>query len=200
MDITKEWPKEIWLGSEINGYTQKIEIENFPIFCSHYKLHGHDTSNCFILNPSLKNKTQNNGNRENGEEEKGVHPVMQDLPTQGKIQETKTMKTDWKAVSKEQREVLKEDVIENKQWDIVLYKEMPKTAISNNFSILEHTTNTDIDYQEYTDAMFDLNNSAKVSYESLQIKESCGTKGKSVAIPENVCPGGKGIRGGRAGS
>ncbi|PKU86801.1 hypothetical protein MA16_Dca025401 [Dendrobium catenatum] len=66
MDITKECPKEIWLGSEINGYTQKVEIEIFPIFCSHCKLHGHDTSNCFILNPSLKNKTQNNGNRENG--------------------------------------------------------------------------------------------------------------------------------------
>ncbi|KAL0912744.1 hypothetical protein M5K25_018740 [Dendrobium thyrsiflorum] len=42
MDITKEFPNEIWIGSEKNGYTQKIEFENFPIFCTHFKLHGHD--------------------------------------------------------------------------------------------------------------------------------------------------------------
>ncbi|KAI0498607.1 hypothetical protein KFK09_019497 [Dendrobium nobile] len=48
LDVTKKYPHEIWLGSEVNGYFQKIEIENLPIFCSHCKMHGHRLMNASV--------------------------------------------------------------------------------------------------------------------------------------------------------
>ncbi|PKU87424.1 hypothetical protein MA16_Dca008520 [Dendrobium catenatum] len=54
VDISKKFPNEIWLGSELNGYFQKVEFENFPIFCMHCKMHGHNMNDCFKLHPNLK--------------------------------------------------------------------------------------------------------------------------------------------------
>ncbi|KAI0529274.1 hypothetical protein KFK09_001821 [Dendrobium nobile] len=54
VDISKKFPSEIWLGSELNGYFQKVEFENFPIFCTHFKMHGHSMNECFKLHPNLK--------------------------------------------------------------------------------------------------------------------------------------------------
>ncbi|XP_020690945.1 uncharacterized protein LOC110105688, partial [Dendrobium catenatum] len=54
LDVTKKHPKEIWLGSENNGYFQKVEIENLPIFCSHCRMHGHGINECFRLHPNLR--------------------------------------------------------------------------------------------------------------------------------------------------
>ncbi|PKU72689.1 hypothetical protein MA16_Dca017700 [Dendrobium catenatum] len=59
IDITKEYPKEIWLGSDSCGYSQKVEFDKFPIFCSDCKLHGHDINSCFVLNPELKGNSKN---------------------------------------------------------------------------------------------------------------------------------------------
>ncbi|KAL0903996.1 hypothetical protein M5K25_026064 [Dendrobium thyrsiflorum] len=55
MDITKNHPKEIWVGSESMGYLQKVVFENVPDFSSHCKIHGHSISECFVLHPNLKN-------------------------------------------------------------------------------------------------------------------------------------------------
>ncbi|KAI0529727.1 hypothetical protein KFK09_002284 [Dendrobium nobile] len=55
-DVTKKYPHEIWLGTEVNGYFQKIEIENLPIFCSHCKMHGPAINECFQLHPNLRKK------------------------------------------------------------------------------------------------------------------------------------------------
>ncbi|PKU60788.1 hypothetical protein MA16_Dca028207 [Dendrobium catenatum] len=184
MDITKDWSKEIWLGSEGNGYIQKVEIENFPIFCTHCKLYGHDINNCFILNPSLKNKAQNFANRDNKGKEKEEPSVLHASFTPENFIETKAKKMVWKAVNKEQREALKEDVMENKQWDIVLYNEEPKTALSNKFSILNQSNIADMDFQESTDDIFTLNNAVNYSVENLQKEECCGANGNSVSIPE----------------
>ncbi|KAI0507675.1 hypothetical protein KFK09_013802 [Dendrobium nobile] len=54
LDVTKKHPHEIWLGYEMNGYFQKVEIENLPIFCSHCKMHGHAINECFRLHPNLR--------------------------------------------------------------------------------------------------------------------------------------------------
>ncbi|KAL0911842.1 hypothetical protein M5K25_017767 [Dendrobium thyrsiflorum] len=54
LDILKKHPDEIWLGSELNGYFQKVEFENLPIFYSHCKMHGHGIKECFRLHPHLR--------------------------------------------------------------------------------------------------------------------------------------------------
>ncbi|KAL0924031.1 hypothetical protein M5K25_004833 [Dendrobium thyrsiflorum] len=53
LDLSKKHPTKIWLGSELNGYFEKIEFENFPIFFSHCKMHGHGVNDCFRLHPHL---------------------------------------------------------------------------------------------------------------------------------------------------
>ncbi|KAL0925310.1 hypothetical protein M5K25_003631 [Dendrobium thyrsiflorum] len=55
LDVSKKQPKEVWLGSEMNGYFQKVVFENLPSFCAHCKMHGHLMSDCFILHPTLRN-------------------------------------------------------------------------------------------------------------------------------------------------
>lgn len=63
IDITKQFPKDIWLGSDLNGYYQEVQFENFPTFCSHCKLFGHLHSHCYALHPYLRKKKDvpNNG-------------------------------------------------------------------------------------------------------------------------------------------
>ncbi|KAL0911955.1 hypothetical protein M5K25_017894 [Dendrobium thyrsiflorum] len=55
MEISEKHAKEILTRSKINGYQQKVEFENLPIFCSHCKMHSHNNSECFILHPQLRN-------------------------------------------------------------------------------------------------------------------------------------------------
>ncbi|XP_020694935.2 uncharacterized protein LOC110108584 [Dendrobium catenatum] len=59
VDISKKFPNEIWLGSELNGYFQKVEFENFPIFCAYCKMHGHSLNECFKLHLNLKKSKEN---------------------------------------------------------------------------------------------------------------------------------------------
>ncbi|PKU72822.1 hypothetical protein MA16_Dca020262 [Dendrobium catenatum] len=60
VDISKKYPKEIWVGSKAFGYIQKVEFEKIPEFCQHCKIHGHSVSDCFKLHPNLKkNNVQN---------------------------------------------------------------------------------------------------------------------------------------------
>ncbi|KAL0915743.1 hypothetical protein M5K25_013197 [Dendrobium thyrsiflorum] len=59
VDVSKKYPKEIWIGSELNGYYQKVELENLPIFCSHCKMHGHIVAECYALHPNLRKTKQN---------------------------------------------------------------------------------------------------------------------------------------------
>ncbi|KAL0907835.1 hypothetical protein M5K25_022277 [Dendrobium thyrsiflorum] len=54
MDISKKHPKEVWIGSEMNGYQQKVVLENYPVFCGFCKMHGHANSDCFKLHPNLR--------------------------------------------------------------------------------------------------------------------------------------------------
>ncbi|PKU78243.1 hypothetical protein MA16_Dca018043 [Dendrobium catenatum] len=53
LDVSKKHLSEVWIGFELNGYFQKVEFENLPIFCSHYKMHGHGVNECFRLHPQL---------------------------------------------------------------------------------------------------------------------------------------------------
>ncbi|KAL0910027.1 hypothetical protein M5K25_020954 [Dendrobium thyrsiflorum] len=64
LDVTKKHRREVWIGSEINGYFQRVEFENLPIFYVHYKMHGHSMSECFILHPSLRKQKGNVQNSE----------------------------------------------------------------------------------------------------------------------------------------
>ncbi|PKU61455.1 hypothetical protein MA16_Dca019691 [Dendrobium catenatum] len=54
LDVSKKHPNEIWIGFEFNGYFQKVKFENLPIFCSHFKMYGHDFNECFRLHPHLR--------------------------------------------------------------------------------------------------------------------------------------------------
>ncbi|PKU67293.1 hypothetical protein MA16_Dca021245 [Dendrobium catenatum] len=54
LDVSKKYPNEIWLGSEVKGYFQKVEIENLPIFYYFCKMHGHAASECFKKVPNLR--------------------------------------------------------------------------------------------------------------------------------------------------
>ncbi|KAL0909402.1 hypothetical protein M5K25_020266 [Dendrobium thyrsiflorum] len=59
MDISKKHPKEVWIGSEMNGYQQKVVLENYPVFCGFCKMHGHANSDCFKLHPNLRKMREN---------------------------------------------------------------------------------------------------------------------------------------------
>ncbi|KAI0524341.1 hypothetical protein KFK09_003708 [Dendrobium nobile] len=54
VDISRNHPKEVWVGSKAYGYMQKAEFEKVPEFCNHCKIHGHAVFDCFKLNPELK--------------------------------------------------------------------------------------------------------------------------------------------------
>ncbi|KAL0912359.1 hypothetical protein M5K25_018325 [Dendrobium thyrsiflorum] len=68
LDISKKHPDEIWLGSELNGYFQKVDFENLPIFCSHCKMHGHGLKECFRLYPHLRKE------KESSKQVQGIDP------------------------------------------------------------------------------------------------------------------------------
>ncbi|PKU70228.1 hypothetical protein MA16_Dca011074 [Dendrobium catenatum] len=53
LDVSKKHPSEVWIGYDLNGYFQKVEFENLPIFCSHCKMYGHGFNEYFRLHPHL---------------------------------------------------------------------------------------------------------------------------------------------------
>ncbi|KAI0522699.1 hypothetical protein KFK09_005084 [Dendrobium nobile] len=53
LDITKQYPDQIWLDSETLGYAQNVEIEVFPFYCGHCKALGHSKAECSVLHPIL---------------------------------------------------------------------------------------------------------------------------------------------------
>lgn len=59
LDITKKYPNAVWVGSENYGYSQKVEFEKFPVFCSFCKSHGHEHADCFLAHPWLRKKDSN---------------------------------------------------------------------------------------------------------------------------------------------
>ncbi|KAL0928089.1 hypothetical protein M5K25_002329 [Dendrobium thyrsiflorum] len=74
LDVTKKHPREVWLGSEFNGYFQRVEFENLPIFCVHCKMHGHSMAECFILHPSRRK------HKENVQSSEGINVVANNIP------------------------------------------------------------------------------------------------------------------------
>ncbi|KAH0433803.1 hypothetical protein IEQ34_026934 [Dendrobium chrysotoxum] len=46
LDITKKYPKKVWLGPDKLGYIQSVEIEAFPPFCGQCKALGHGKGEC----------------------------------------------------------------------------------------------------------------------------------------------------------
>ncbi|XP_020595915.1 uncharacterized protein LOC110035921 [Phalaenopsis equestris] len=56
-NITLPAVEEIWLGTEHNGYWQKIIAEQRPYYCHHCNMFGHTDEKCFRLHPALKMKT-----------------------------------------------------------------------------------------------------------------------------------------------
>ncbi|KAL0904609.1 hypothetical protein M5K25_026737 [Dendrobium thyrsiflorum] len=76
MDISKKHPKEVWIGSEKNGYIQKVELENYPVFCGFCKMHGHANSECFKLHSNLRKSKET---QVDGQGDKNVEPY----PVQG---------------------------------------------------------------------------------------------------------------------
>ncbi|KAL0928315.1 hypothetical protein M5K25_000189 [Dendrobium thyrsiflorum] len=81
MDISRKHPKEVWIGSELNGYQQKVELENFPVFCGFCKMHGHANSECLKLHPHLRKLKET---QEDGQGSKNVvsQPVQGLIPEQ----------------------------------------------------------------------------------------------------------------------
>ncbi|KAI0493542.1 hypothetical protein KFK09_023660 [Dendrobium nobile] len=76
IDISKNHPKEIWVGSKTLGYFQKVEFDNVPDFCFHCKMHGHAQKDCFVLHPELKkSKVMPNGKLESADSQKIYVPV-----------------------------------------------------------------------------------------------------------------------------
>ncbi|PKU83169.1 hypothetical protein MA16_Dca007827 [Dendrobium catenatum] len=53
LDVSKKYPSKIWIGYEVKGYFQKVDFENFLIFCSFCKMHGHGVNDCFRKHPNL---------------------------------------------------------------------------------------------------------------------------------------------------
>ncbi|KAL0903963.1 hypothetical protein M5K25_026029 [Dendrobium thyrsiflorum] len=81
--VSKKHLKEVWFGSELNGYFQKVEFKNFPRFCAHCKMHGHAMSECYILHPYLRKQKESNKNSE------GDKPVLSDPETFSNYKEGK---------------------------------------------------------------------------------------------------------------
>lgn len=54
LDITKQCPKNVWLGDDEYGYIQKIEFGDFLVFCSHCKMHWHSVIECYVAHPHIK--------------------------------------------------------------------------------------------------------------------------------------------------
>ncbi|KAH0451725.1 hypothetical protein IEQ34_019024 [Dendrobium chrysotoxum] len=49
LDITKNYPKKVWLDLDKFGYIQSVQMEAFPPFCDLYKVIGHVTGECQTL-------------------------------------------------------------------------------------------------------------------------------------------------------
>ncbi|XP_028550843.1 uncharacterized protein LOC114579665 [Dendrobium catenatum] len=45
IDITKNYPKQVWLGSDLLGYAQEVVFDDFPHFCGVCKKLGHISGN-----------------------------------------------------------------------------------------------------------------------------------------------------------
>ncbi|KAI0529408.1 hypothetical protein KFK09_001957 [Dendrobium nobile] len=59
LDVTKRYAKQVWLGSEAVGYTQLIELEDFPSYCFHCKSLGHVKDCSPILFPNTMEPIHN---------------------------------------------------------------------------------------------------------------------------------------------
>ncbi|KAI0528861.1 hypothetical protein KFK09_001404 [Dendrobium nobile] len=46
IDITKNYPKQVWLGSDLLGYAQEVVFDDFPHFCGVCKKLGHISGKC----------------------------------------------------------------------------------------------------------------------------------------------------------
>ncbi|KAI0514248.1 hypothetical protein KFK09_010283 [Dendrobium nobile] len=46
LDVTKTYPKQVWLGSDSLGYVQEVVLDEFPQFCDVCKCLGHFTGKC----------------------------------------------------------------------------------------------------------------------------------------------------------
>ncbi|XP_020599258.1 uncharacterized protein LOC110038703 [Phalaenopsis equestris] len=53
-NLTLPTVDEIWLGTEHNGYWQKIIAEQKPYYCFHCCMFGHTDNKCFKLHPHLR--------------------------------------------------------------------------------------------------------------------------------------------------
>ncbi|XP_060182449.1 uncharacterized protein LOC132612132 [Lycium barbarum] len=61
IDLMKPLIHNIWIGTEddnepLKGYTQKIEYENIPKYCKHYKKLGHNLMECRVLERKKENE------------------------------------------------------------------------------------------------------------------------------------------------
>ncbi|XP_020702480.1 uncharacterized protein LOC110114068 [Dendrobium catenatum] len=46
LDVTKTYPKQVWLGSDSLGYVQEVVLDVFPQFCAVCKCLGHVSGKC----------------------------------------------------------------------------------------------------------------------------------------------------------
>ncbi|KAH0470082.1 hypothetical protein IEQ34_001640 [Dendrobium chrysotoxum] len=61
------------LDRGLMGISKKVNFENLPIFCNHYKMHGHCNLECFISHPHLLN------HKEMSKESKGKNILVNQL-------------------------------------------------------------------------------------------------------------------------
>ncbi|KAI0530613.1 hypothetical protein KFK09_000158 [Dendrobium nobile] len=79
IDITKDLPDKIWLGSENSGYVQRVCFEEVPAYCAVCKRLGHFKGDCDNFSASLNV----NKSRENVVKPVDVAQVASDLPDLG---------------------------------------------------------------------------------------------------------------------
>ncbi|XP_020581389.1 uncharacterized protein LOC110025315 [Phalaenopsis equestris] len=53
-DITTYFHDSVWIGSEVDGYWQPVEMEFVPSYCTHCKMFGHLFTHCFNTHPELR--------------------------------------------------------------------------------------------------------------------------------------------------
>ncbi|KAL0927433.1 hypothetical protein M5K25_001601 [Dendrobium thyrsiflorum] len=53
LDVCKQYPDKVWVGSDNLGYVQSVVLENVPSYYLHCKALGHSNVDCLVLHPHL---------------------------------------------------------------------------------------------------------------------------------------------------
>ncbi|OIT39947.1 hypothetical protein A4A49_12070 [Nicotiana attenuata] len=111
IDLLKPLHTSVYVGSEdenipLNGYVQKIELENVPKYCKHCRKLGHSLVNCCAIE-KLKQEENKEKKNEIGESSKGKQNE-EDI-NRVEIQEKETMEeTNWQVLNTKRNRIKKQ--------------------------------------------------------------------------------------------